>query len=214
MQAECVATAAAAPSAAYRPFVRAERIEDPAAYYHVATRGNDGRRIYGDDYDRRTFLVLLDRVALRYRWEILAFCLMTNHYHLLLRIPEHGLSRGMQMLNGGYAQMTNARYRTRDHVFGRRFFSATTDDDGHLLEAARYVVLNPVRAQLVDQPDAWPWSSYRCAVGLELAPRFVRNDQLLELFGTAPEPAREAYRRFVRDGLGWTRAPSWMSGNT
>jgi len=192
--------------------VRPERIEDPTAYYHVGTRGNDGRWIYGDEQDRKLFLAILDRVALRYRWQILAFCLMTNHYHLLLRIPERGLSRGMQVLNGGYAQTTNARYGTRDHVFGRRFFSATTADDGHLVEAARYIVLNPVRARLVELPEEWPWSSHRCAAGLELAPRFVRNDELLGLFGDAPAQARTTYLRFVRDGRGRHGAPLWMSG--
>jgi REP-associated tyrosine transposase len=176
------------------------RDEVPDGIYHVSTRGDNQDPIYRDDADRTSFIWLLGRVARKYRWVGLAFCLMGNHYHLLLRTPFGGLSRGMDVLNGGYARRTNVRYGRTGHVFGRRFHSSLIEDDGHLLEASRYIVLNPIRASLCSRPEDWPWSSYRACAGLELAPSFLSADELLHLFANEPEAARLAYRRFVGEG--------------
>jgi REP element-mobilizing transposase RayT len=188
----------------YRP-----RIQVPGGYYHVGTRGNDRQRIFDDDYDRIAFLLQLRRASRRYGWTILAYCLMTNHYHLVLQLSDRGLSRGMCELNGGYAASYNVRHRRSNHVFGRRFWDDSIDGDGHLYESCRYVVLNPVRAGFRDDPAAWPWSSYRACAGLEHAPGYLAAGELLEHFGADPVHAQRVYRSFVRDGRG-QRQPPWQ----
>jgi putative transposase len=180
---------------------RAPRIEVPGGTYHVASRGNRGCRIYHDDADRIVFLKLLRRVAERYGWTCQAYCLMANHYHLLIQIGDGGLSSGMQALNGHFSCFTNARHGYEGHLFRNRFWSELIGEETHLLEACRYIVLNPIRARLCDKPEAWRWSSYRACAGLVFAPRFLATADLLALFGQTPAAARRAYRRFVCDGL-------------
>jgi REP-associated tyrosine transposase len=176
---------------------RARRLEEPGGTYHVAARGNSGQEIYRDDEDRHEFLSRLDRCVGRYRWICLAYCLMTNHFHLVLKIPEGGLSSGMQQLVSGYARETNSRYGRRDHLFKQHFFSVMLERDAHLLEACRYVVLNPVRAGLSASPAAWRWSSYRACAGFTFAPRLLATGELLKLFGREPHVAQARYREFV-----------------
>jgi REP-associated tyrosine transposase len=176
------------------------RNEIPGAIYHVTTRGDNQEPIYLDDADRAVFLWVLGRVARKYRWVGLAYCLMGNHYHLLLQIPFGGLSSGIDVLNSGYARRTNARYGRSGHVFGRRFYSSLIESDHHLLAACRYVVLNPIRASLCSRPEEWPWSSYRACAGLELANSFLATDELLKLFASDPGRARASYRSFVQEG--------------
>ena len=176
------------------------RDEIPGGIYHLTTRGDNKEAIYRDDFDRTVFLLMLDRVALRYRWIGLAYCLIGNHYHLVLRIPVGGLSRGMDVLNGGYARRTNERYGRSGHVFRRRFHSRLIEDESHLLESCRYPVLNPLRASLCSRPEQWRWSSYRACAGLELAPSFLAANEVLRLFSDDPAHAKAAYRRFVSEG--------------
>jgi putative transposase len=188
------------------------RVEVPGGYYHVCTRGNDRQAIFLGDLDRRLFLAGLQRVARRYGWTIYAYCLMTNHYHLLLQLDEGGLSRGMCELNGGYALAYNTRRGRTNHVFGRRFWSDLVDHDSRLLTCSRYIVLNPVRAGLRADPESWPWSSYRACAGLDHAPAFLATGALLEVFGSDPRCAQAAYRSYVAEGHDqrqppWTKVP-------
>jgi REP element-mobilizing transposase RayT len=125
---------------------RALRLEEPGGIYHVAARGNSGGTIYGDNADRHRFFELFDRVVRRHHWRCLTYCLMANHFHLVLRVPDGGLSAGMQYLLSGYARATNKRYGRRDHLFRQHFFSVRLERDAHLREALRYAVLNPVCA--------------------------------------------------------------------
>jgi putative transposase len=178
------------------------RDETPGAVYHVTTRGDNQEPIFRDDADRIAFLWMLGRVGRKYRWTGLAYCLMGNHYHLLLQIPFGGLSAGMDVLNGGYARRTNARYARSGHVFGRRFYSSLIENDQHLLAACRYIVLNPIRASLCSRPEEWRWSSHRACAGLELANSFLATDELLKLFATEPGRARASYCSFVQEGHG------------
>ena len=179
---------------------RAPRIEVPNGIYHVSSRGNRGCEIYADDRDRRVFLALLGRIVQRYRWTCHAYCLMSNHYHLLIQIEQGGLSVGMQALNGHFACFANARHGYEGHLFRNRFWSALIETESHMLEVCRYIVLNPVRAGLGKAPSAWRWSSYRACAGLEFGPDFLASAQLLRFFGTSPQSARRAYCRFVSDG--------------
>jgi putative transposase len=187
------------------------RVEVPGAFYHVCTRGNDKQPIFVDDHDRLLLLLLLQRLAKKYAWTVYAYCLMTNHYHVLLQLSRGGLSRGMCELNGGYAASFNGRHGRTNHVFGRRFWSDLIEDDSHLLAACRYVVLNPVRAGLRREPEAWPWSSYRACIGLEHPRGALATGELLALFGQTPARAHHAFRRYVSEGH-VRRQPPWVKG--
>jgi putative transposase len=173
----------------------------PGGLYHVGTRGNNKQDIYLDGVDRYWFLEMLGKVVVKYEWAVYAYCLMTNHYHVVLGTPEGGLSEGMCELNGGFARWANIRHGRCDHLFGRRFGSREIVTDSHLLEACRYVVLNPVRAGLVERPEDWIWSSFRACIGLEYPPLWFSPKTILRLFSPRPREAMEAYRRFVQAGL-------------
>jgi putative transposase len=180
---------------------RALRLEFPGALYHVTSRGNAGGQIFLDDADRRAFLELLARVVGRFAWFLHAFCLMGNHYHLVLETPKPNLSRGMRSLNGAYAQTFNRRVGRKGHVFQGRFHAVLVEREGHLLELTRYVVLNPVRARLVTAAGDWRWSSYRAAVGATPCPTYLTLDWILGQFGVERARAHERYGDFVAEGL-------------
>jgi REP element-mobilizing transposase RayT len=143
------------------------RIEFPDALYHVTERGDRREDIFEDDQDRQTFLSTLEQVIAQFNWICHAWCLMDNHYHLLIQTPDGNLSKGMRQINGVYTQASNRRHRRVGHLFQGRFKAILVDSDAYLLELSRYVVLNPVRAGVVKKPADWPWSSYRSSVGLE-----------------------------------------------
>ncbi len=141
------------------------RIEYPGAVYHVTSRGNEKKPIFKDDDDRASFLSILARVNKRYNWLCHAYCLMDNHYHLLLETPEGNLALGMRQLNGVYTQTFNKRHNRAGHLLQGRYKGILVQKDSHLLDVSRYVVLNPVRARMVETPDTWKWSSYRATAG-------------------------------------------------
>jgi REP element-mobilizing transposase RayT len=177
------------------------RIELPGALYHVTCRGNAREAIYLDDDDREEFLAITGTVIERYHWRAHAYCLMSNHYHLVLETPEPNLSRGMRQLNGVYTQRFNRRHQQVGHVFQGRFKAILVDRDPYLLELCRYVVLNPVRAGMVPEPGAWPWSSYRGTAGLAAGPAWLTTDWLLAQLAERRQDARARYRRFVAAGI-------------
>lgn len=181
------------------------RIEFPGAVYHVTSRGNARQDIVADDHDRSQFLSLLAHVVDRYGWLCHAYCLMDNHYHLLIETPQPTLSLGMRQLNGRYTQAYNRRHERVGHLFQGRFAAILVEKEAHLLELCRYVVLNPVRAKLVSHPRYWAWSSYRATVGETTAPPFLTTDWILGHFGQRVGPAHEQYRTFVAEGRGGPR---------
>jgi len=184
------------------------RIEFEGALYHITSRGNAGRGIFLGNVDRRLFLTFLARAVKRYRWICHAYCLMDNHYHLLIETPDANLSRGMQFLNGGYTQAFNQRHHSSGHVLKGRFKSVLVEREGHLLELARYIVLNPVRVGMVDAPDSWPWSSYGATAGLVERPEWLDVSWILSQFHSALEIAIGEYCRFVgegREGNAWSQ---------
>ena len=170
--------------------------------YHVSSKGNRGCVVYEDDFERRMFLKVLSLVTRRFGWVCHSFCLMSNHFHLLIQLDAGGLSAGMQLLNGSFARFSNRRHGNVGHLFRNRFWSEELASEGHLLEAARYIVLNPVRAGLCTKPEDWSWSSYRACAGLDFSPKFLAATRHLQLFGTTPSTARRAYRDFVQDVIG------------
>ena len=176
------------------------RVVEPSGIYHVISRGNNRGRLYWDDHDHQVFLLRLDRVATKYKWIGLAYCLMTTHYHLLVQLPEGGLSSGMQELNGEYARETNHRHRRVGHLFQNRFYSDWVTTEKHLFGAIRYIALNPVRAGICGDPATWPWSSHRASVGLERPIDYLALPQLLELFDHRPAEGVVSYCRLVGAG--------------
>jgi REP element-mobilizing transposase RayT len=146
------------------------------------------------------FLDLFRRVAERYSWRCLGYCLMPNHYHLLVVISTPSLSVGIQQLNGRYAQMFNQHHETSGHLFQGRFHAVLLERQSHLLELSRYLVLNPVRGGLCRSPGEWRWSSYRATVGVESRPSFLDVREILAHFGRDQATAVRAFRRFVDDG--------------
>ncbi len=175
------------------------RLDHAGAVWHVTSRGNEKREIFRDADDRRAFLRALDRVVELSRWCVHAYVLMGNHYHLLLETPEPNLSWGMRQLNGTYCQRFNQRHERVGHLFQGRFKSILVERDPHLLELLRYVVLNPVRAGLVEAPDHWEWSNFRATAGLAPRPRWLEVAWTLSQFGGGAL-ACDRYRQFVEAG--------------
>jgi len=149
------------------------RIEFPGAIYHVTSRGDRREPIFVDDIDRRSLLAVLAQGMQRFNAQVLAYCLMTNHYHFVLHTREANLSRLMRHVNGVYTQAFNRRHGKIGHLFQGRFKAILVDRDAYLLEVCRYVELNPVRANMVPNPLDWPWSSYRAHVGEEETPAWL-----------------------------------------
>jgi putative transposase len=184
--------------------VRPLRIEYPGAVYHVTSRGDRREPIAKDDTDRALFLDVLGQALQRFSAQAWAYCLMGNHYHLVLHTREANLSRLMRQINGVYTQTFNRRHGLTGHLFQGRFKAILVDSDSYLLEVCRYVDLNPVRAQMVKRPDAYTWSSYRALAGLaEPAPWLDRQplyEQLLP--GKSAAKAAAQYAEFVSQGHG------------
>jgi putative transposase len=186
---------------------RGPRIVAAGATYHLTARGNRRQPIFVDDDDRQLFLRILGDVAQRHRWRCGAYCLLSNHFHLLIETPvaAEDLACGMHRLNGRYAQWFNDRHEFVGHLFQGRFGSILIEREAHLLEVARYVFLNPVRAGVCELPDQWPWSSYRATIGQVGVPRFLSPDMTLELFGDDRRRARQWLAAFVTDAPPPTR---------
>lgn len=178
------------------------RIEYEGALYHVTSRGNAGRDIFVDDKDRTRFLETLSEVVERYRFIIHAYCLMSNHYHVMVETPQGNLSAGMRQLNGVYTQRFNVHHGSRGHLMQGRYKSFLVEKESYLLELSRYIVLNPVRAGIVASPQQWEWSSYRATAGLQAAEVFHQTDWILKAFSFSRARARKLYRAFVREGIG------------
>lgn len=178
------------------------RLQYPGAVYHLTSRGNARQRIFWDDQDREVFLSTLGHVVSRYGWLCHAYCLMKNHYHLLVETPKPNLSLGMRQLNGRYTQVFNRRHRRVGHLFQGRYKAILVEKQTHLLELCRYVVLNPLRVKARRQVEHWRWSSYQATAGLVAGPAFLTVDWVLGHFGQKRSRAQARYRAFVREGLG------------
>ena len=178
------------------------RLEFPGAVYHLTSRGNTRQKIFFNDGDRELFLQTLAHVVSRYSWICHAYCLMANHYHLLVETPKANLSIGMRQLNGIFTQSFNRRHRRVGHLFQGRFKAILVEKEPYLLELCRYIVLNPARVKGGTNPEAWEWSSYGATAGLVAVPEFLSTDWLLDQFGENRRVAQKRYREFVRDGIG------------
>lgn len=190
------------------------RIEYPGAFYHVTARGNEKRNVFRDDSDRGAFLSALERVNNRYNWICHAYCLMGNHYHLLVETPDGNLSIGMRQLNGVYTQLFNKRHTRTGHLFQGRYQAVLIQKDEHLLEVCRYVVLNPVRAGMVKRLEDWTWSSYLATAGMLPPHCCLTTGMVLGQFGQESVNNEKGYRQFVLDGVGKESTWGGLKGRT
>jgi len=178
---------------------RALRLEFPGALYHITSRGNRRETIFEDGIDHQAFLDLLGQVCEHMNWQCYAYCLMTNHYHLIIETAEANLSAGMRQLNGIYTQRYNRRHRRVGHLLQGRYKAILVDKESYLLELARYVVLNPVRAGMVDHPGQWEWSSYGFMTSCKPVPAWLARRKLLRGFDGKEAVARKLYTRFISE---------------
>jgi len=176
------------------------RIEFNGALYHVTTRGNARQAIFLSGEDFTNFLSTLSSVVKRYHFLLHAYCLMDNHYHLLVETPEGNLSKGMRQLNGLYAQHFNQKHQRVGHLLQGRYHSILVDKENYLLELCRYIVLNPVRAGMVKEPKDYRWSSYLATCGNQRIPGLF-TDWILSQFGKDKEKTSRLYKAFVLSGI-------------
>ena len=173
----------------------------------MTARGKAREDIYRDDINRQQFLMLLQNTIKRYDWYCHAYCLMGNHYHLLIEANTPTLSKGMKLLNGTYTQYFNRQHRRVGYVFQGRFKAILIQKDSHLLELARYIVLNPVRAQMVHSAQEWRWSSYCATAGYDVSDVCLTTEWVLAGFAKTKDIAQQRYREFVHEGKG--QASPW-----
>lgn len=199
------------------------RLEFPGALFHVTSRGNRKQEIFRDDADHELFLKLLGAAVDRFGWIVTSYALMRNHFHIVMQLTRNTMSKGMQWLNGCYSQAFNRRHCCVGHLFQDRPHAPLVDGESYAMELLRYVVLNPVRAHIVEHPRDFKWSSYCALVGLVPAPEWLAVDDALAGFGPDRDLARAAFEQFVEAAIGvennpWTNligqmylgSDSWM----
>ena len=181
------------------------RLELSGGVYHVTSRGDGREDLYLSDADRQAWLDVFATVCKRFNWVCHAWCQMTNHYHILVETPEANLAQGMRQLNGVYTQRFNRAHARVGHVFQGRYKAILVERDSYLLELARYVVLNPLRAKMVRRLESWPWSSYLATCGQAASPPWLQTDWILGQLGRRRSSAMAKYVTFVHEGA---RLPS------
>jgi putative transposase len=183
----------------HRARVAPPRIEIAGATYHVNGKAVHGVKLFADESDRFLFLRLLAEQAVKSEWCVLAYSLMTTHYHLLLRIEKPTLSSGFQRFNSLYARVYNRRHNRRGALWQRRFFDSVVATDAHFFESIRYVALNAPRAGACDRPEDWPWCNYGSAIGRTPPDQLANDRELLRLFGTRRDVAMRRLREYVEE---------------
>ena len=177
------------------------RIQYPGAMYHIISRGNGRMTIFHNEKDRMKFVYFMDRVVHKYNWIIHTYCLMGNHYHILLETPDANMVPGMKQLNQFYSQFYNWKYRRLGSVLQGRYKSWLMEKESKFLDNCQYIVNNPVVAGLIEHPSQWPWSNFRATRGLEKPPDFLEIDSLLGHFSASRITAQWMYGEFVLAGL-------------
>lgn len=181
------------------------RIQFEGALYHIISRGNERKMIFLEDADRIKYLNILHKTIERFNWLCHVYCLMGNHYHLMIETPDANLAKGMKYLNQVYCQFFNWKYNRVGHVLQDRYKSYIVQKESYLLHCCRYIVLNPWEAGLVKHPKEWKWSSYRATAGLEKPSPFLTIDWLLEIFGSDVRKARDNCVKFIEADMNETR---------
>ena len=177
------------------------RIEYPGAFYHVTSRGNEQKDVFKSQRDREKFLEYLESATVRYGTSIHVYCLMSNHYHLLVETPEGNLSQIMRHINGAYTNYFNVKRKRSGHLFQGRYKAILVEADVYATELSRYIHLNPVRVGMVAKPEEYRWSSYQSYIGECKSPVWLKTDFILCYFGKDTKVAGKEYHRFVTDLL-------------
>ncbi len=184
------------------------RTEYPGAFYHVTSRGNARKAIYWDDDDRTAFLTVLCEMIVQHGWQCHSFCLMDSNYHLLIETPNGNLARGMRQLNGVYTQRFNRLHARVWHIFQGRYKAILVERDSYLMELSRYIVLNPIRAGMLDDVSPYKGSSFRAMAVLEIAPDWLSVIWILSQFGDDFNASQHKFIEFVHQGL--KRPSPWL----
>ncbi len=178
------------------------RVQFPGACYHVTSRGNERKSIYKSIKDREQFLSYLESAHERYGAIIHIYCLMTNHYHLVLETPRSNLSQILHHINGAYTTYFNVKRKRTGHLFQGRYKAILIEKDAYFQELSRYIHLNPIRAAVVERPSEYPWSSYPSYIGIRKYPEWLTTDTILGYFGEDRVRAMKDYRKFVEEAIG------------
>jgi putative transposase len=177
------------------------RIEYAGALYHITSRGNERKKIFLEDGDRKKFLEILEDYHDRYGILIHSYVLMDNHYHLILETPKGNLLKVMHGLNGRYTGYFNRKYGRVGHLFQGRYRGIVIDKDSYLVPLSRYVHLNPVRARVVERPEHYRWSSYRGYIGREKESTWAEYSWILSQFGRQRNGAGRKYKEYIEEAL-------------
>lgn len=175
------------------------RIQFEGAFYHVMSRGNKRENIFFERQDYRSFLNTLEQACERFDWVVHAYCLMSNHYHILLETPQGNLSKGMQFLNGVFTQRINRKYDRCGHLFQGRFTGILVDTHNYYKVLLRYVLQNPVAANIVKHPREYYWSSYNATMGRYEAPEWLAVHEVLAHFGSSLPLALGKFEQYILD---------------
>lgn len=178
------------------------RIEYPGAFYHVTSRGNEQKDIFKIDKDREKFISYLESASIRYEAVIHAYCLMSNHYHLLLETPSGNLSEIMRHINGAYTNYFNAKRKRVGHLFQGRYKAILVEADEYAKELSRYIHLNPVRAGIAEKPEKYVWSSYNSYIGKGKKPAWLRTEFVLGYFDKNKTESQKQYRQLANSMIG------------
>lgn len=174
------------------------RLEFEGAWYHVMNRGAAHQDIFKNDQHRELFLNLLKEASLYYNIQCHAYCLMNNHYHLLIHTPQGNLSAAMRHINGLYTQKFNRLEKKDGPLFRGRYKAILVEENDYLLHVSRYIHLNPVEAKIISEPEAYRWSSYSSYIKYKVHPSWLHIDTILGMFGSNK---RIQYKRFIDEGL-------------
>lgn len=180
---------------------RPARLEFPNALYHAISHGHTGENLFIEDDDRQAFLVLLEELLSRHDIICYAFCLMDGHYELLVETPKANLSQLMRGLNGRYTKYLNKKNKRIGHLFQGRYKAVVVQKELYLLELSRYIILNPVRAGLVNKPESYPWSSYSATIRQSICPDWLAAENLINTCHNKKNEAAQLYKAYVENGI-------------
>jgi len=180
---------------------RPHRLEFAGGWHHIICRSARKRALYIDDGDRQHFLDLVASSSERWKLEIHAYCLMSNHYHLMVHTPDGHLPRAMHLINSGYTRRFNATHHSEGALFKERYKSILIERESYCLQLVRYIHLNPVKAGLSSEPSMYRWSSHRAYLDDTRRPLWLNVADVLSHFGDDATKARRAFEEFVRAGI-------------
>jgi putative transposase len=172
---------------------RKYRVWYPGATYHITARGNRRTALFEDQDDYLTYLSILEDVRSRHPFHLHSYCLMTNHIHLQLETTTHHIQQIMKQMHTNYAIYFNRRHNYVGHLFQGRYGAKVIENSSYFLDVSRYIHLNPVEAQMVDDPVDYPWSSYQAFVSSIQNPHIITT-KVLSYF---PEPKQTNYQHFI-----------------